>query len=67
MSISIFIIAPSVSAKAVSGGTTSTTASSTGLDISWPQCSVKVPTSQAFGIVGVNGGLATTTNPCLKD
>lgn len=38
-----------------------------GIDISWPQCGKSVPTDQAFGIVGVNGGLATTTNPCLKD
>lgn len=65
--LSIFIIAPSASAKVASGGTTTPTANLTGLDISWPQCGVKVPTSQAFGIVGVNGGLATTTNPCLKD
>lgn len=63
--LSIFIIAPSASARAVSGGTATT--SPVGLDISWPQCGVKVPTSQAFGIVGVNGGLATTTNACLKD
>lgn len=63
--LSIFIIAPSTSAKAVSSGAAVT--SPTGLDISWPQCGMKVPTSQAFGIVGVNGGLATTTNACLKD
>ena len=39
--------------------------SSLGNDISWPQCGTKLPTGQAFGIVGVNNGLATTTNPCL--
>lgn len=38
-----------------------------GIDVSWPQCGKTLPTNQAFGIVGVNGGLATTTNACLKD
>jgi hypothetical protein len=36
-----------------------------GYDISWPQCGKKLPTGQAFGIVGVNGGNAATTNSCL--
>lgn len=38
-----------------------------GFDISYPQCGSKLPTGQYFGIVGVNGGLATTTNPCLAE
>ena len=38
----------------------------TGNDISWPQCGKTLPKSQAFGIVGVNGGLANNTNPCLS-
>ena len=37
-----------------------------GNDISWPQCGKKLPAGQAFGIVGVNGGLANTTNGCLS-
>ena len=36
-----------------------------GNDISWPQCSKSLPKGQAFGIVGVNDGLANTTNPCF--
>lgn len=38
----------------------------TGNDISWPQCNKAYPTGQAFGIVGVNNGLANNTNPCLS-
>src|SRR5207237_337724 len=38
-----------------------------GNDISYPQCGKSLPSNQAFGIVGVNGGLANTTNKCLKD
>ncbi len=36
-----------------------------GNDVSWPQCGKTLPTGQAFGIVGVNGGLPTNTNPCF--
>jgi hypothetical protein len=36
-----------------------------GIDVSYPQCGRSLPTDQAFGIVGVNGGNAATTNPCL--
>ncbi|WIB25324.1 hypothetical protein [Curtobacterium sp. MCSS17_015] len=42
--------------------------SGVGADLSWPQCRTAPstwPSDQAFGIVGVNGGRATTTNPCL--
>lgn len=40
--------------------------SGTGVDVSYPQCGKSVPTDQSFGIVGVNGDLANTTNPCLQ-
>jgi hypothetical protein len=36
-----------------------------GNDISWPQCNKILPKGQAFGIVGVNNGLANNTNPCF--
>jgi hypothetical protein len=36
-----------------------------GNDVSWPQCSSDLPDDPAFAIVGVNNGLANTTNPCL--
>ena len=54
-----------MAAKPVVGSGTATTP--LGIDVSWPQCGKRLPKTQAFGIVGVNGGLATTTNPCLKD
>ncbi|WP_337587578.1 hypothetical protein [Crystallibacter crystallopoietes] len=38
-----------------------------GNDISWPQCNKALPEGQAFGIVGVNGGLANNTNPCFAE
>lgn len=55
---------PSVAsaAKPSSGGGTS---EPVGYDVSWPQCGKKLPTGQAFGIVGVNGGNAANTNSCL--
>lgn len=37
-----------------------------GYDISYPQCGRAYPSGQAFGIVGVNGGLANDANGCLK-
>ena len=39
--------------------------SSLGNDVSWPQCGKTLPTDPAFAIVGVNNGLANTTNPCF--
>jgi hypothetical protein len=36
-----------------------------GYDVSYPQCGSTLPTGQAWGGVGVNGGIATTANPCL--
>ncbi len=48
-------------------GSSPNTTTPLGIDISYPQCGKQVPKTQAFGIVGINGGLATTTNSCLKD
>ena len=38
-----------------------------GVDISWPpdNCTVPIPSDVSFGIVGVNGGKAFTSNPCF--
>ncbi|MCZ2858192.1 hypothetical protein [Blastococcus sp. VKM Ac-2987] len=39
--------------------------STVGYDVSHPQCGTELPADAAFAVVGVNGGLATRTNPCL--
>src|SRR6266700_4432619 len=46
----------------ISGGSSPTT----GYDASYPQCSGSYPSNPLFGIVGVNGGLATNANPCIS-
>lgn len=55
---------PAQAAKPVSSGPKTTPV---GNDISWPQCGKSLPASHAFGIVGVNGGTAANTNPCLAE
>lgn len=44
-------------------GATATTSS--GNDVSYPQCGRSLPKSPAFGIAGLNDGLANTLNPCF--
>ena len=60
--IAIVLAAAAASPAAAAHRVTSTV---TGNDISWPQCGKTFPSGQAFGIVGVNGGLANKVNPCL--
>jgi hypothetical protein len=51
----LLAFAPSAAAKT----------SKVGYDISYPQCGRTYPSGQAFGIVGVNGGLANDANGCM--
>jgi hypothetical protein len=44
---------------------TGSSSPTTGYDVSYPQCSGDYPSQPRFGIVGVNGGVANTANPCL--
>jgi hypothetical protein len=46
-------------------GRSGSASAGTGDDISYPQCGAAFPSGPAFGIVGVNGGLANDLNPCL--
>jgi len=55
---------PAFAAKPGSGGGGSSS-TPTGNDISYPQCGSSLPSSPAFGIVGVNDGRANDLNPCL--
>lgn len=63
--VATLVSAPAFAAPRKPGGGTTTTP--LGIDISWPQCGKRLPNDPAFVVVGVNGGLATTTNPCLAD
>jgi len=38
---------------------------SSGYDVSWPQCSSSLPSRLAFAVVGASDGLAFSDNPCL--
>jgi hypothetical protein len=60
--VAILLVATGALPVAAAHGTTTSTS---GYDISWPQCGKTFPSGQAFGIVGVNDGLANTPNPCL--
>ena len=65
LSLLILSGAPVYAAKPATkaGGSTS----EVGMDVSWPQCGETLPTSPAFGIIGVNGGTAANQNPCLAE
>ncbi len=54
-------------AEAKGGGNSKPSSSPSGNDIGWPQCGGAYPHGQAFGIVGLNDGLANNWNPCLAD
>jgi hypothetical protein len=51
------VLAPAAEAKAAKAPV--------GYDVSYPQCGRTLPSSAAFGIVGVNNGVLYSTNPCL--
>ena len=56
-----------VSASALAAYAAGISGTPSGNDVSYPQCGKTLPSRQPFGIVGVNEGLANTTNPCLAD
>ena len=53
----VMVLAPAADAKAKAKAPT-------GYDVSYPQCNHTLP-SASFGIVGVNGGIVFSANPCL--
>jgi hypothetical protein len=60
-----------VAINAVIGATVTAAAARTrvlqGYDVSIPQCSEQLPAPAGFAVVGVNGGVAFSGNPCLGD
>ena len=64
--IVLAVVALSLAApQAASAAPPVATSTSVGNDVSWPQCGTRLPASTGFAIVGVNGGLANTWNPCF--
>jgi len=57
-----FVVVAAVLIVWISGRSSPTT----GYDVSYPQCSGSYPSKPLFGIVGVNGGLASNANRCLR-
>lgn len=66
LAVSALSVALLLAAGALPALARTRTASTTGNDISWPQCGRSYPSGQAFGIVGLNGGLANDLNGCLS-
>ncbi len=66
LSVTIFILGGRSTAMAAKlPATAPRSPTPLGIDVSYPQCGKILPTDHDFGIVGVNGGLATTTNQCM--
>jgi hypothetical protein len=62
----IFAALAYLAATAVGGAATYYQPGTTGYDISFPQCDTKLPRNGNFGIIGVNGGLPWSSNPCAR-
>ncbi|MGC1239460.1 MAG: hypothetical protein WA860_11800 [Acidimicrobiales bacterium] len=63
LALSVLVLAANVGVSAAAAHTVPAT--STGFDISFPQCASPLPVSPGFGIVGVNNGSPLTINNCL--
>ncbi|NCU30756.1 hypothetical protein EOL73_01975 [Candidatus Saccharibacteria bacterium] len=62
----IVFTTPASAAAKVNTNANKTPKDVVGYDVSWPQCSSKLPSDPAFVVVGVNGGRADEANPCLQ-
>lgn len=59
------LVAAASTAMPTNAAKPSQAVSTVGYDVSYPQCGSTLPKDFAFAIIGVNGGKATTENPCL--
>src|SRR3954447_18173462 len=59
----ITTVAMALGLPATSASAAPSPAPTVGYDVSHPQCEQVLPSRQAFGVVGVNGGGGTTANP----
>src|SRR5438105_14700531 len=62
---SLVLVSSSVAVLVSAAAPGAAAATTTGFDISYPQCNGTFPTGGSFGIVGVNGGRVHLVNPCL--
>jgi hypothetical protein len=60
------LVAVGVSLPAGEASAAHSSPGTTGYDISYPQCGGAYPSGRAFGVVGVNGGLANDANGCFS-
>lgn len=65
--VALVLGAPPVRAAGPDERDDSDARSLSGYDISWPQCGQDLPDTAAFVVVGVNGGTAANSNPCLAE
>ena len=67
VALALPMVGPGLAVAQARGGgvAVASSATPTGNDISYPQCGSAFPAAPAFGIVGINDGLANTLNPCL--
>jgi hypothetical protein len=61
------VIALAVVAALAVPGIAAAAPSTVGYDVSHPQCGSDLPADRAFAVVGVNAGLSTRANPCLRE
>ncbi len=59
------VVSPAWAARPGGGGGGGSSNGPSGNDVSYPQCGSTLPSSPAFAIVGVNGGLANNLNSCF--